>query len=171
MSAETPSNHRLIESHLSYAHAIAAEIVKTLPIHVERGDLQAAAELGLTEAAHSYDHRPGVQFKTFAYYRIRGAVYDAVRKANWFSWSQEDTSLNAAVDPSLSAEDRIIQEEWSARLHQALPRLSAQDRQIIHAYYFEGRNLEEIGDSVGLSKSWGCRLHGKAIVSLRGLLA
>jgi hypothetical protein len=68
MSGETPSNHRLIESHLSYAHAIAAEIVKTLPIHVERGDFRAAAELGLTEAAHSYDHRPGVQFKTFAYH-------------------------------------------------------------------------------------------------------
>src|SRR5258707_3325347 len=104
MSAETPSNHRLIESHLSYAHAIAAEIVKTLSIHVERGELRAAAELGLTEAAHSYDHRPGVQFKTFAYYRIRGAVYDAIRKAGWFSCSQEDTSLDA-VDPSLSAEE------------------------------------------------------------------
>jgi RNA polymerase sigma factor (sigma-70 family) len=153
MSGETPSNHGLIESHLSYAHAIAAEIVKTLPFHVERGDLRAAAELGLTEAAHYFDHRPGVQFKTFAYYRIRG------------------DSCPDAVDPSLSAEDRIIQEEWSTRLHQALPRLSAQDRQIIYAYYFEGRNLEEIGDSVGLSKSWVCRLHGKAIVSLRGLLA
>jgi RNA polymerase sigma factor FliA len=147
-----------------------AEIAKTLSIHVERGDLQAAAELGLTEAAHSYDHRPGVQFKTFAYYRIRGAVYDAVRKASWSSWSQEDRFPDA-VDPGLSAEDRIIQEEWSARLHQALPRLSLQDRQIIHAYYFEGRNLEEIGDSVGLSRSWVCRLHGRAIVSLRGLLA
>src|SRR5258708_2989430 len=111
MSAETPSNHRLIESHLSYAHAIAAEIVKTLPNHVERGDLQAAAELGLTEAAHSYDHRPGVQFKTFAYYRIRGAVYDAVRKARWFSVGQEDTSRNAAGDPSLSAAGPIMHEE------------------------------------------------------------
>lgn len=170
MSGETPSNHGLIESHLSYAHAIAAEIVKTLPFHVERGDLRSAAELALTEAAHSYDHRPGVQFKTFAYYRIRGAVYDAVRKGGWLSWTQED-SCPDAVDPSLSAEDRIIQEEWTTRLHQALPRLSAQDRQIIQAYYFEGRNLEEIGDSVGLSKSWVCRLHGKAIVSLRGLLA
>ena len=170
MSGETPSNHRLIENHLPYARAIMAEIVKTLPIHLERSDLQAAAELGLTEAAHSYDHGLGVQFKTFAYYRIRGAIYDAVRKASWFSWTPEDTALDA-VDPGLSAEDRIIQEELSARLHQALPRLSAQDRQIIQAYYFEGRNLEEIGDSVGLSKSWVCRLHGKAIVSLRGLLA
>lgn len=216
MLGETASNHRLIESHLSYAHAIAAEILKTLPSQVEKSELQSAAELGLTEAANSYDHRPGVQFKTFAYYRIRGAVYDAIRKATWFSRGQyqdlaaqaaaneyltdesaasqspvsdttelqrhvgavvscfmlslEGNKVDAPVDPGISAEDRVIQDEWSARLHKALPRLAEQKRQILHAYYFEGRNLEEIGASLGLSKSWVCRLHAKAIASLRDLL-
>jgi RNA polymerase sigma factor for flagellar operon FliA len=217
MPGEIPSNHRLIESHRSYAHAIAAEILKTLPSHVEKADLQAAAELGLTEAASSYDHRPGVQFKTFAYYRIRGAVYDAIRKATWFSRGQhqeiaaqaaaneymsdeaagsqapvsdeaelgrhvgavvscfmlslEGNKIAAPVDRSPSAEDRLIQEEWSARLHKALPRLADQKRKILEAYYFEGRNLEDIGASMGLSKSWVCRLHAKAIAALRDLLA
>lgn len=168
MPRETPAHHRLIESHLSYAHAIAAEILKTLPPHVERGELQAAAELGLTEAAISFDHRPGVQFKTFAYYRIRGAVYDTIRKTAAFAPESEPEPLD---DPALSAEDRIIQQEWTARLHRALPRLPDQDRRILEAYYFEGRNLEAIAGSLGLSKSWVCRLHAKAVESLRKLIA
>ena len=81
--------HRLVETHLSYAHAIAAGVLKTLPRHVERTELESAAELGLTEAASTFDHRPGVQFNTFAYYRIRGAIYDSIRKATWFTKGQQ----------------------------------------------------------------------------------
>jgi RNA polymerase sigma factor for flagellar operon FliA len=75
----------LVESHRSYAHALAAEIARALPGHVSREDLDAAAELGLVEAAQAFDSSRGVLFKTFAYYRIRGAVYDAIRKMTWFS--------------------------------------------------------------------------------------
>ena len=80
----------LVEGHRSYAHALAAEIGRGLPAHVSREDLDAAAELGLVEAAHSFDSSRGVLFKTFAYYRIRGAVYDAIRKMTWFSKSLYD---------------------------------------------------------------------------------
>ncbi len=88
MATDSAPVHNLIATHLTYAHAIAASVLKTLPRHVERTELEGAAELGLTEAANSFDHRPGVQFKTFAYYRIRGAIYDAIRKSTWFSRAQ-----------------------------------------------------------------------------------
>jgi RNA polymerase sigma factor for flagellar operon FliA len=66
---------------------------------VEKEDIQGAAELGLTEAANTFDGRPGVQFKTFGYYRIRGAVYDAIRKATWFSRDQyKEQVAEAAVN-------------------------------------------------------------------------
>jgi len=87
---------RLVESHRSYAHAIAAEIARKLPSHVERSELNSAAELGLVEAASAFDSRPGVQFKTYAYYRIRGAVYDSIRKATWFSAKQYSDYVAAA---------------------------------------------------------------------------
>ena len=87
---------RLVEGHRSYAHAIAADILKTLPPQVERAEVQSAAELGLVEAAVAFDARPGVQFKTFAFYRIRGAVYDSIRKATWFSRKQYRDYLAAA---------------------------------------------------------------------------
>ena len=81
---ETLSNsNRLIEAYRSYAHAIAAEIQKKLPPSVDRNDIIGAAELGLVEAARNFDPSRGVLFKTFAFYRIRGAVYDAMRKMGW----------------------------------------------------------------------------------------
>jgi RNA polymerase sigma factor for flagellar operon FliA len=206
MSIEPSAAHRLIESHRSYAHAIAGEILRKLPSHVDKADLQAAAELGLTEAASAFDGRPGVQFKTFAYYRIRGAVYDAIRKATWFP--RADAAVNqyftdasaTAQDPiadlpelerhvssvvtcymlsldtaeveapasrTKSAEERVIQQEWHTRLHAALARLPIKQRSLLKAYYFEDKSLEEIGAGLGLSKSWTCRLHAKAIELLR----
>ena len=70
----------LIESHISYAHAIATELLARFPAHVDRQDVHAAAEYGLVQAANAYDASKGVAFTTFAYYRIRGAVFDLLRE-------------------------------------------------------------------------------------------
>jgi len=74
---------RLVETYRSYSHAISAEILKKLPPSVDRDDVIGAAELGLVDAARNYDPSRGVLFKTFAYYRIRGSIYDALRKMGW----------------------------------------------------------------------------------------
>jgi RNA polymerase sigma factor for flagellar operon FliA len=79
---------RLIEANIPYAHALAAEVVRKLPPDLERKDIQGWAELGLVEAANAFDASRGVQFKTFAYYRIRGAIYDGLRKMGWYPKSQ-----------------------------------------------------------------------------------
>jgi RNA polymerase sigma factor for flagellar operon FliA len=81
--AVTTNADRLIEAYRSYSHAISAEILKKLPSSVDRDDVIGAAELGLVEAARNFDPSRGVLFKTFAYYRIRGSVYDALRKMGW----------------------------------------------------------------------------------------
>jgi RNA polymerase sigma factor FliA len=79
---------RLIETNVPYAHALAAEVIRKLPPELERKDIQGWAELGLVEAANSFDRTRGVQFKTFAYYRIRGAIYDGLRKMGWYPKGQ-----------------------------------------------------------------------------------
>src|ERR1700744_1027220 len=76
---------KLIEAHVPYSHAIAAEVIRKLPPDLERKDIEGWAELGLVEAANSFDPKRGVQFKTFAYYRIKGAIYDGLRKMGWYS--------------------------------------------------------------------------------------
>jgi len=83
----------LVESHLGYAHAIAAEILKKLPARVDRADVERAAEFGLIQAANAYDSSRGISFTTFAYYRIRGAIYDDLRQA-WRT-SKFEEAVNA----------------------------------------------------------------------------
>jgi RNA polymerase sigma factor for flagellar operon FliA len=75
---------RLVETFRTYSHAIAAEVLRKYPA-VDRDDIIGAAELGLVEAANNFDPGRGVLFKTFAYYRIRGAIYDSLRKTGWFA--------------------------------------------------------------------------------------
>jgi RNA polymerase sigma factor FliA len=72
--------HNVVETHIGYAHAIAAETLKKCPPNVDRRELRSAAELGLVRAARAYDPSAGIAFSTFAYYHIRGAIYDELRQ-------------------------------------------------------------------------------------------
>ena len=95
----------LIEANRSYARAIAGAVMRTLAANADRDDVIGAAELGLVEAARVFDPARGVSFKTFAHYRIRGAIYDALRK-----------TLGRQEDPRLRFESAANEYlgEWSA---------------------------------------------------------
>lgn len=74
---------QLIAEHMSYAASIASRVYQSLSRVVEYDEVLSSARLGLLEAAKRYNEKAGVDFKTFAYYRIKGAVYDGLRKAGW----------------------------------------------------------------------------------------
>ncbi|HEY3355322.1 MAG TPA: sigma-70 family RNA polymerase sigma factor [Polyangia bacterium] len=74
---------RLVEDHLGLVRAQAAEIVKGLPQTIEFDDLVAYGTTGLCEAAERFEPERGLSFSTFAYYRIRGAIYDGLRSSGW----------------------------------------------------------------------------------------
>jgi RNA polymerase sigma factor for flagellar operon FliA len=80
---ELLDKHELIESSLPFVKGIAKDILASLPREVDREDVLRYGEMGLVQAAESFDPRRGVQFKTFAYYRIKGAIYDGLRKMSW----------------------------------------------------------------------------------------
>lgn len=217
---ETLSNpNRLIEAYRSYAHAIAADIQKKLPPSVDRNDLIGAAELGLVEAARNFDPSRGVLFKTFAFYRIRGAVYDAMRRMGWlkgdarlrfeaganeylkdytepgageptpaaqsygelqqltsavltsYMLSLDGTNLEIADHAAVSAEDALLQRDQIRHVREAIAKLPENNRLLIEQYYFHEETLEAIGNRLGLSKSWVCRLHAKSLDMLRGLMS
>jgi RNA polymerase sigma factor for flagellar operon FliA len=76
---------RLIMEELPQVHYIAARIRERLPQNVAFEDLVNAGVLGLIEAINSYDVTKAVQFKTFAKFRIRGAIVDSLRELDWGS--------------------------------------------------------------------------------------
>ena len=73
----------VIERHLPLVKHIVFQVAVHFPRHVDRQDLARAGALGLMEAAHRYDAERGVPFERFASQRIRGAILDAVRAADW----------------------------------------------------------------------------------------
>lgn len=73
----------LVEQYFPYASSIAAKLARSMPSEVDFDDILCNARLGLLEAAKRYDAKYGVDFKTFSYYRIKGAIYDGLRKTGW----------------------------------------------------------------------------------------
>ena len=73
----------LIAAHMDYARALTHKIARRLPGNVDVEELIGFALLGLTQAAKNFDPDMGVAFTTFSYYRIRGAVFDGIRKMTW----------------------------------------------------------------------------------------
>jgi RNA polymerase sigma factor for flagellar operon FliA len=84
------------------------------------------------------------------------------------------TSLEAAAgvaDDKLPRPDADLQRvQDHAQVRQALGRLPEKERTLIEMYYFGEKNLEEVGAALGLSKSWACRLHARAVGLLRDAL-
>jgi len=71
----------LVEHHLDVARRAAAMIYPRVREHVEFDELVALANTGLAEAAQRFDPERGVAFTTFAWYRVQGAIIDALRKS------------------------------------------------------------------------------------------
>lgn len=74
---------RMIEENLPLVKHIVFQVAVHFPRHVDREELARAGALGLVEAARRYDGARGVPFDRFAAQRIRGAILDAVRAADW----------------------------------------------------------------------------------------
>jgi RNA polymerase sigma factor for flagellar operon FliA len=72
-----------IEQYLPLVRHIVFQVAVHFPRHVDREELARAGTLGLVEAAQRYDEARGVPFQRFAAQRIRGAILDAVRAADW----------------------------------------------------------------------------------------
>lgn len=62
---------------------IAYHLMLRLPSSVEVDDIIQAGMMGLLDAAGRYDELRGAQFETFAAQRIRGAMLDELRQADW----------------------------------------------------------------------------------------
>ncbi|MBI1375562.1 MAG: FliA/WhiG family RNA polymerase sigma factor [Phycisphaera sp.] len=61
----------------------AAKVARTLPRHVDRDDLVSAGMVGLMDAIDAFDPDRGVAFGAFCLRRVRGAMIDELRSADW----------------------------------------------------------------------------------------
>jgi RNA polymerase sigma factor for flagellar operon FliA len=58
-------------------------------------------------------------------------------------------------------------EETRRQLAKAIQRLDDRERKVLTLYYYEGLNLAEIGEILGVTESRACQIHTKAVLHLR----
>jgi RNA polymerase sigma factor for flagellar operon FliA len=80
--APSPRQARIAE-HYALVHTLVARMARRYPSHVDTDELIEAGTLGLIDAVDRFDETRGVPFRGYAEIRIRGAIVDALRAADW----------------------------------------------------------------------------------------
>jgi len=142
-SSLVPEEHeRLLMEQLPEVRYIARRIHDRLPKQVALEDLIQAGIIGLIEAIHKFNPSKHVQLKTYAKFRIRGAILDSLRRLDWGprSLRRKARELEAAhgrlraklgrpaSEPELAAEMRMTLED----LHTLLGDLRGLDLGSLH---------------------------------------
>lgn len=80
---ETATHEQFVVEMIPYVKYLAHRIAVGLPPSVDIEDLVHYGLLGLLDACEKFDEDKGVKFKTYAETRIRGAILDGMRSADW----------------------------------------------------------------------------------------
>lgn len=164
---------------VSLAHSIIRE--RNVPLEID--ELIHAGIVGLAEAAARFDGSGGRNLMTFAYWRIRGAMLDAiadaapVRRSAWRAGFRHPVSLDAKrklrrrlLVSTFVMEDVVDRQRELETLADAMDDLSTEERNLVFMRYVQDRTLTDIGRELGVSKSWVSRLHTRMIQKLRDSL-
>jgi RNA polymerase sigma factor FliA len=114
---------RLILEHLPQVRLIARRIHERLPESVNLDDLVSTGTIGLIAAIDRFDPGHNVKLKTYAEYKIRGAILDSLRGLDWAPRQQRKRSkqIEAAI---AAAEQRLhrapTEDEIARELHLSL---------------------------------------------------
>ena len=79
----TENREKVIIQYSPMIKYVANRIAMRLPPHIEVDDLISVGVLGLMDAITKYDSSRGAKFKTYAEFRVRGAILDELRSLDW----------------------------------------------------------------------------------------
>ena len=83
LSVLTPEQEQVLLEHLPMVRFLARRIHERLPQHVDIEDLVSAGVVGLMDAFSKFNPAKRVQFRSYAQFRIRGAILDSLRTLDW----------------------------------------------------------------------------------------
>lgn len=208
-----------VKEYEGFVRALALQTRSQLGLDTAVEDLVAFGFQGLLEARQRFDASKGVAFKSFAHYRVRGAILDGVRamarlprrayarlraaealdqlaeagaegQAAANRPASPATNLRAidailgrvaaaytvavsaedAAEGAGSPEEALLHEERLIRMRAALHKLPERERHMIEGHYFQGKRFDVLSTELGISKSWGSRVHAHALDLLREVL-
>src|ERR1051325_3296 len=80
----------MVEEYLPLVKTVVGRLAMSLPPHVDPEDLYSSGLVGLLNAVRNYDPHAGSSFESYARVRIRGAVFDELRRLDWVPRSVHD---------------------------------------------------------------------------------
>jgi len=100
------NTERLVMEHAPLVKRIAYHLMARLPSSVQVDDLIQVGLIGLMDAVENFDDGQGAQFETYAAQRIRGAMLDELRQADWLPRSvrrnmRQIESANSRLEQAL----------------------------------------------------------------------
>lgn len=98
--------NRLVLHYSPIVKYVAGRVAVGLPASVDRNDLVSDGVFGLIDAIDKFDPDRGLQFQTYAVQRIRGAMVDALRGADWVPRSVRD-KIRGIQDAQVRLEARL----------------------------------------------------------------
>ncbi len=215
------TDEQLLERYGPFMKRIVSEVCRMCSLRDSqtRDDMAADARLGLLTAARAYETRPNARFSTYAYYRVKGAVVDGLRKNGLLrrkSRARADVELGATLVREAAVEEptvrpdyglrldrvdrtvvstgmawllvqttavraeqnelelrpsgRYIQAETAALIGDILGSMPAQERELLVGIYYKNQSLADVAAGVGMSRSWACRLHARALERLAAMM-
>jgi len=96
------------------------------------------------------------------------ALFSGIVSAYMLSLESAET-MNKAENRTAPDEDYEAK-EFRQIIKRAISQLPETEKKLIEYYYYHGLTLEEIGNKLGLSKSWTSRLHSKCLQHLCEML-
>lgn len=149
---------RLVQEYAPLIKYIAQKIASRLPANIELDDLISSGVIGLMDAMDKYDATRDNKFKTYAEFRVRGAILDELRAQDWVPRSVREKAKTLercyakieqdrgrqATEEEVCAELGINKDEYHDLVNQVrsvsllsfddLSSFSKQDKRALHGY-------------------------------------
>ncbi|WP_127531911.1 FliA/WhiG family RNA polymerase sigma factor [Paenibacillus kobensis] len=123
---------QLIEQYLPLVDYVTSRMAIGLPKTVSKDDLYSNGVMGLIDAIEKFDYERGLQFETYASWRIRGAIIDGLRQGDWVPRSVRDKAkrieeayqlleqqyLRSVTDAEISSYLNVTEKEYNVMLQE-----------------------------------------------------
>jgi len=145
---------------------------------IEMSDLIQAGNVGLLQAARTYEPGRGAPLAGYAKFRIRGEMLDMVRRnigrgrqtVCADSEESSDWESRLPANPDSSPQAGAVRRQRLAIITEELERLPAKDRIVVRLRYSRGMTLGQIGTVLSVNESRACQIHRRALTRLRRAL-
>lgn len=122
----------LIEKYLNIVDYVSGRLAIGLPRNISKDDLFSNGVMGLMDAVEKFDYKRGLQFETYASWRVRGAILDGLRQGDWVPRSVrekakkieegyqklEQTYLRTVTDEEMSEYLNVSEKEFQQMLQE-----------------------------------------------------